>query len=92
MVTKEQAMVCDRFHYTGRHACFRHVGVRGGVTERVTNVRRNGATKVWKRSPDRFSVPIKYGMYEYACITEGNCSDFHVESECPLLMVESGVS
>jgi hypothetical protein len=28
-------------------------------------IRVNGAVKRWKREPDRFRVPIKYGMYEY---------------------------
>lgn len=26
----------------------------------------NGAVKRWKREPDRVSVPVKYGMREYA--------------------------
>lgn len=30
----------------------------------------NGQPKTWKRTPNRVSVPIKYGMYEYSYFTE----------------------
>ena len=40
-------------------------------------VRRNGATKRWKRDPARIRIPIKAGLYVYGAITEsdfrGNC-------------------
>jgi hypothetical protein len=32
--------------------------------------RRNGQTKTWKRSPNRFYIPIKYGFRGYHAITE----------------------
>ena len=32
--------------------------------------RRNGATKTWKRDPERIRVPIKVGFREYYAITE----------------------
>lgn len=34
------------------------------------SVRRNGATKTWKREPNRFRIPIKYGFRGYGEITE----------------------
>lgn len=37
---------------------------------RHNNWRRNGATKTWKRQPDKFRIPVKYGMYSYSYITE----------------------
>lgn len=36
-------------------------------------LRRNGATKTWKRDVTRIRVPFKYGLYGYGAITE---SDF----------------
>lgn len=45
--------------------------------------RRNGATRTWKRDPERFEVPIKHGMYQYATIDAHNASYFHDEATCP---------
>ena len=84
MVTKEQALTANHFHYTGRHECTRTMGPRGGVTELVTSCRRSGATKTWKRDPARFRVPVKYGLYESGEVTNENAHEWHVESECPL--------
>jgi hypothetical protein len=33
-------------------------------------VRRDGRTQYWKRNPDRFRLPIKFGMYSYGAIDE----------------------
>jgi hypothetical protein len=33
---------------------------------RIAAVKVNGAVKTWKRDPERFEVPVKYGMYETA--------------------------
>ena len=30
----------------------------------------NGKPKVWKRTPSRVALPVKYGMYEYGTFTE----------------------
>jgi len=40
--------------------------------------RRNGKTKLWKRKPENFSIPAKYGMYEYFYINQSNCDDWVV--------------
>ncbi len=32
--------------------------------------RVNGKPKTWKRSPERVSVPLKHGMYDYEHLTE----------------------
>lgn len=37
-------------------------------------MRRNGATKKWKRAPNRFYLPFKCGFKAYGSITE---TDFH---------------
>lgn len=71
-------------HYTGRRACSRAVGPRGGVKESITRARVNGAVKTWKRDAARVQVPIKHGLYEYTYITENNLEHWHVEASCPL--------
>ena len=30
-----------------------------------------GMVKTWKRDPSRVRVPIKHGLYDYGCITNG---------------------
>jgi hypothetical protein len=84
-VTKDQALTEDRFHYG---ECTRTVGPRGGVTESVEQWRRNGQTKVWKTRPAEFRVPVKFGMRGHTYIDQGNAHLFHVESECPLAMLD----
>lgn len=84
MVTKEQALTANEYHYTGNGPCKRTVGKRGGITVHIVSVRRNGQTKVWKRSPHRYCVPVKYGIYEYAYITENNAEHWHTAEDCPL--------
>ena len=43
-----------------------------------------GKPKTWKRDPYRVTVPVKYGLYDHAYITEQTLNDWHRESECPL--------
>jgi hypothetical protein len=87
-MTKEQAMdqktQWAEIHYTGKHECKRTIGPRGGETLSITRVRANGKCQTWKRDPARFRLPIKHGLYEYGEITQDNCSDFHLVSECKL--------
>jgi hypothetical protein len=47
--------------YFGRN---RHTG--------IVHVTVNGKPKTWKTRPDNVSVPIKYGLYEYATIDYEN--------------------
>jgi hypothetical protein len=82
MLNEIQIMTATEFHL---EPCKRTVGPRGGVKEQITRWRRNGKTKVWKRPPLRFRVPIKYGFkgpYDY--ITEQNRDCFHALEHCPL--------
>lgn len=39
-------------------------------------VRRNGATKYWKREPSKFRVPVKYGMYDFFYIDNSNADEW----------------
>lgn len=85
-ITFEQALSASRFHEDG---CWETVGPRGGVTGRVIEWRRNGATKTWKTRPGEFRIPVKYGMYSYDYIDEYTARRFHVESDCPLRKVDA---
>ena len=39
-------------------------------------VRKNGAVKLWKRQPDKFRVPVKYGLYDYFYIDNDNAAEW----------------
>lgn len=80
-VTREQALTEDEFH---RGECVRTHGPRGGIDEQIEQWRRNGATKTWKHEPDRFRVPVKYGMRGYSYLDDTNAEEFHLASQCPL--------
>jgi hypothetical protein len=79
MVTFKQALECSEFHWGH---CKVYIGKRGGVKEEIMRWRRNGATKTWKTRPGHFSVPVKYGLKDYATITHENAADFHVSGCC----------
>lgn len=36
----------------------------------------NGRCRLWKREPDRFELPMKYGLYEYFYIDAKNMGDW----------------
>ena len=48
-------------------------------------VRVNGKCKLWKRSPDRFQVPVKHGLYDSGYITETNCRDWCLTEDDAML-------
>lgn len=83
MITKEQALTAHEFHYV--HHPDYIVGPRGGITSPKIEIwRRNGQTKTWKRQPERFRIPVKYGLYAYSYITEYDAEKFHTAEDCPL--------
>ena len=45
------------------------------------NSRTNGHFNTWKRSPERFKQPIKYGLYSYGVINETNIKLFFFEEK-----------
>lgn len=49
---------------TGYFGKNRHTG--------IVHVKVNGKPKVWKTRPNNVSVPIKYGLYEYARVEYEN--------------------
>lgn len=57
---------------------------------RYWKLRRNGQTKLWKRSPERFSIPVKAGLKSYGRIEEtdsvtplGGGGDFVISRDDP---------
>ena len=81
MITKEQALTAQEFHYG---ECTRTVGPRGGVKVKQEVWRRNGQTQVWKTRPNEFRVPIKYGLKACSQITQRESHQFHAAEDCPL--------
>ena len=71
MITRQQALTARAFHEDHE---------QGG---KVYRWRRNGATQTWKRQPERFRIPVKYGLRSYGQITEAEASRFHTEDDCP---------
>lgn len=82
MLTREQALTAMEFH---AGECTRKIGPRGGRKEHTECWRRIGKTKTWKRRPDMFRVPVKFGLYDHSNITEQEADRVHVAEECPLL-------
>ena len=81
MITRKQALEDHDFHEQG--SCYLRQGPRGGLVFHFTNWRRNGQTKLWKRDPNRFRIPIKTGFYgPCSYLTNENLDEFHSHSEC----------
>lgn len=88
MITKAQALTAHEFHHGN---CTRAIGKRGAIKESITRARRNGRTQTWKRTPERWRVPIKMGLYGYADITPERANEWHTPEDCPLIHVEGSV-
>lgn len=43
--------------------------------------RINGRVKRWKRTPDKISVPIKRGLWEFSYLTNADLDDFTLTEE-----------
>jgi hypothetical protein len=72
-ITRDQALNARYFH------------VVSSYDGKCDTWRRNGQTKTWKRSPERFRVPVKYGMYSYGYFDEHDLdrTDLHAAEDCP---------
>lgn len=82
MVTKDQAMTANEFHYG---TCSRLIGPKGGLRRMVQERwRRNGVTRTWVRNPERWEIPIKYGLRSYGYLNNKNAEHFHTVDDCPL--------
>lgn len=92
LVTKEQALKEDIFHWG---ECRLIIGPKGGQRIKQDVWRRNGETKLWKKRPEEFSVPLKWGMgynrRQYTYLTQDDAKDWHTVGECNMETVnESG--
>ena len=70
MITREQALNADQFHY---YNAYKH---------KCDIWRRNGQTKLWKTRPAHFQVPVKFGLYAYDYVDHTNMSSFHLPENC----------
>lgn len=61
------ARTANRFYH-------RTLTYKGGKTP--IEVRRNGATKYWKREPTKFRVPVKYGLRDCFYIDNQNAHEW----------------
>lgn len=86
MLTRNQALTCQEFHYEGDGPCTRNTGPRGGVTEHIVRVRRNGMTQTWVTRPSEFRIPVKYGIRARGqfSIRETEAGNYHAAEACPL--------
>jgi hypothetical protein len=81
-LTKDEAMTVSELHQPSE--CVRTVGPKGGVKSTPRIWRRNGQTKTWKRSPERFALPVKHGLYAYDTITEDYAQLVCPADRCPV--------
>ena len=81
MITKEQALTANEFHY---RECQRIVGPRGGVKLIQEIWRRNGKTQTWKTRPSEWRIPVKYGLFDYGRILDRDSYLWHTAEDCPL--------
>lgn len=90
MITKEQALTCKNFVQVKRYCNgVSKLDSKGRIIVNYTNIedckpakwRANGQCKTWKRSPERFKLPIKHGLYNYGYITEENAHLFEAAYE-----------
>lgn len=68
MVTLEQLQAPNPpryFHYRDVEHCTAQFkkGPRGGLQYKDHQYRVTGKLKTWKRTPNRFELPVKFGMY-----------------------------
>lgn len=68
-VNRENAMTANNFE---------HVSMKNADGTPL-RTRRNGKTQTWKRKPNEFRIPVKYGLYEYFNITHDNCHEWVIE-------------
>ena len=69
MITKEMAMAAHG------GVVFYHVSAKNadGTPARA---RVNGVCQTWVRSPNRFKLPMKHGLYECFYLTETNANEW----------------
>lgn len=71
-VNVESALKATRFYH-------RKLKYKG--SDRPIEVRKMGRVKTWVRQPDRFRVPVRYGMYDSFYIDNDNAHEWAVRPE-----------
>ena len=69
MLTKEQAISADH------GATFHHKWEKNSDGTPV-RCRKNGQCKTWKREPEKFRLPVKYGLRDCFYISERNAEEW----------------
>ena len=76
-ITKEQALKTLTFHEV----------VMQDKQLKCRKWRRSGMPKTWKHNPERFSILVAHGLYEYGQVTDAETvkeSPVYVPEECPV--------
>jgi hypothetical protein len=76
MITQEQADTASVFHDPAARQCDSKAG--------PVRWRRNGTTQRWARQPERFRIPVKFGLRSYGQLTNDNSGGFHTGADCPV--------
>jgi hypothetical protein len=90
MITIDQAKSLrhgSTIHYNG---CRQRIGPRGGRSLFIQRFRVTGKIILWKKSPESFKLPIKFGREDSMYVTERNAGFFHLENECSVLFEKKG--
>lgn len=78
-VTKHEAQTHRKFHFG---PCVVLTTPNGATVTITEQWRANGACQEWKRTPERFRLPIKYGLRGYSEITDHDNAEFHTAQSC----------
>lgn len=74
-----------------------HYKLKNADGKTCMRFRVNGKIQLWKKQPNKYSVPIKHGLWKYGYLTQLNCNDFHLIDDChhctipncPLCLIQS---
>lgn len=88
MITIDQAKSLRYGDVIHGGVCSVRRGPRGSKAYKILRFRVSGMLRTWKRSPEKFELPLKYGLYGYGRMTERNAWNFHLDVDCPVLREE----
>lgn len=80
MITDYQGRTESYFHR--QRSCSIKYGPRGGKRIRFHEFRRNGKTRTYKRTPERYYTPVKCGFSWYDYVANGEESLWHLAEDC----------
>lgn len=88
MITKEQAATLRHGQVIHCGKCRVETGPKGGKTFVIEQWRVSGKMQTWKRNPEAFRVPLKYGLYTFGELSQDTADQFHFADECPIIEAE----